>query len=240
MNRFAKSITSIKNQRNRGNLSVVILAAGAGARIKSSEPRSLIKIGHQSLLDHQISIVNNTFDNPEIIGVFGVGIEKILKKTRGKIRVVENQLHESTNSSESLRLAINNSLMDSILFFHGDLFFSHSIFDNVNFAKSFILIDKKNHFKEDEVGVTIEDKKISIFSYGLKDKWCQIAFLTGKELKLLKAIFAKYTTDEKKMLSFEVLNKVIELGGNFDFYENDNPIVEIDCIKDLQNENFNI
>lgn len=240
MNRFAKSITSIKNQRNKGNLSVVILAAGAGARIKSSEPRSLIKIGHQSLLDHQISIVNNTFDNPEIIGVFGVGIEKILKKTRGKIRVVENQLHESTNSSESLRLAINNSLMDSILFFHGDLFFSHSIFDNVNFARSFILIDKKNHFKEDEVGVTIEDKKISIFSYGLKDKWCQIAFLTGKELKLLKAIFAKYTTDEKKMLSFEVLNKVIELGGSFDFYENDNPIVEIDCIKDLQNENFNI
>lgn len=240
MNRFAKSITSIKNQRNKGNLSVIILAAGAGARIKSSEPRSLIKIGHQSLIEHQISIINNTFDNPEIIGVFGVGIEKILKKVKGRIRVVENQLHESTNGSESLRLAVNNSLMDSILFFHGDLFFSHSIFDDVNFAKSFVLMDKSNHFNDNEVGITTEDKKVSIFSYGLKDKWCQIAFITGKELKLLKNIFAKYAAEEKKSLSFEVLNRIIELGGSFDFYENKNPIVEIDCIKDLQNENFNI
>ena len=42
------------------------------------------------------------------------------------------------------------------------------------------------------------------------------------------------------MLSFELINKIIENGGSFTFYEKkDSHVVEIDCIKDLNNENFN-
>ena len=240
MNRFTKSITSIKSQRNNGDISVIILAAGTGARIKSNEPRSLLKIGNHTLIEHQTSVINNTFNNPEIIGVFGVSFEKIIKKTSNKLRIVENQLHETTNSSESLRLGINNSIMDNVLFFHGDLYFEQGIFDNISFTKSFLLIDGGNHFNEYEVGVTTESKKVSILSYGLPDKWCQIAFLTGKELKIVRNLFAKFSEDDKKLLSFEVINKIIDLGGNFEFHINKTPIIEIDCIKDLQNENFNI
>ena len=43
------------------------------------------------------------------------------------------------------------------------------------------------------------------------------------------------------MLSFELLNKVMENGGSFNFYEKKGSrVVEIDCIKDLNNENFNL
>jgi len=240
MNRFSKSVTSIKKSKIKNNISVVILSAGIGARIKSSEPRSLLKIGNQYLIDHQISVINNTFNNPEIIGVFGVGIDKIIKRVKDKIRIIENQLYESTNNSESLRLAINNTMMESVLFFHGDLYFNKNTFDNVNFNKSFILVDNEKHFGEFEVGVTTHDKRVTIFSYGLDTKWCQIAFITGKELKIIKNIYSKYKPEDKKMLSFEVLNKVIESGGSFEFYQHGNtPIIEIDCIKDLYNENFN-
>jgi choline kinase len=221
-------------------VSVIILAAGAGSRIKSNEPRSLLKIGSHNLIEHQISVINNTFNNPEIIGVFGVSFDKIIKKLNGKLRIVENQLHETTNNAESLRLAINNSMMDNILFFHGDLYFEQQMFDNISFTKSFLLIDNGDHFNEYEVGVTTESKKVSILSYGLNDKWCQIAFLTGRELKIARNLFAKFSEDDKKLLSFEVINKIIDLGGSFDFHINKTPIIEIDCIKDLQNENFNI
>ena len=43
------------------------------------------------------------------------------------------------------------------------------------------------------------------------------------------------------MLTFEVLNLIINKGGNIKVIEpQDGSILEIDCMKDLKNENFNI
>jgi len=108
--RFTREITtSIKSSNNKNDMAIIILSAGIGARIKSNEPRSLIKIGNKTLVEHQIDTINNTIDNQEIIGVFGYAIEKIIKKIAGKLRVVENQVYQETNNSESLRLAVNNT-----------------------------------------------------------------------------------------------------------------------------------
>ena len=92
------------------------------------------------------------------------------------------------------------------------------------------------------MGVTINKSGTAeILSYGLPTKWGQIAFLTGKELKILNNIFYKFNTINKKLLSFELLNEVIMMGGTFKCYEpSDMSIIEIDCIKDLKNENFNM
>ena len=68
-----------------------------------------------------------------------------------------------------------------------------------------------------------------------------MCYLTGKELKLLKTIFFKQEKIDKKKLSFEIINQIIESGGEFKHYENDKTnIVEIDCIKDIKNENLNL
>lgn len=68
-----------------------------------------------------------------------------------------------------------------------------------------------------------------------------MCFLTGKELKILKSIFLKFQESDKKMLSFEVINKIIENGGSFACHEKKGShVVEIDCIKDINNENFNL
>jgi len=57
----------------------------------------------------------------------------------------------------------------------------------------------------------------------------------------MKNIFSKFKDTDKKMLSFELLNKIIENGGSFNFYEKkDSHVVEIDCIKDINDENFNL
>ena len=86
MARFTREITStIKHDNNKSDLAVIILSAGVGSRIKSNEPRSLIKIGKKTLIEHQIDVLNNSIDQHEIVGVFGYSIEKIIKKIRGKI-----------------------------------------------------------------------------------------------------------------------------------------------------------
>ena len=241
MARFTREITtSVKTNNNKNDMAVIILSAGIGSRIKSNEPRSLIKIGGKCLIEHQIDIINNNIENHEIIGVFGYSIDKIIKKMAGKLRVVENQIYQSTSNSESLRLAVNNTNKNNILFFHGDLYFNDAIFKNANFKKSFLIIDNKQMMKSKEIGITMQSNKATILSYGLSTKWCQMAFITGKELKILKNILHKLQGNQKKLLSFEIINKMISMGANFECYEPKNmSIIEIDCIKDIKNENFN-
>lgn len=236
MSRFTTNITTKKKNRlNNADIAITILSAGVGSRIKSYEPRSILKIGSKTLLEHQLETINRCFSGPEIICVFGYDAQKIIKKF-DKIRIIENQLYETTNSSESLRLAINNTNKNGVLFMHGDLLFNVETLNSISYNKSFVLIDNKKMFDVSEVGVTIgANKKASIFSYGLNTKWCQIAFITGKELKIAKAIFNKFENHDKKMLLFELLNKMINLGASFDCIEPTNmKILEIDRIKDIE------
>jgi choline kinase len=234
--RFTTKITSKqkKSLNNLADTTIAILSAGIGSRIKSYEPRSLIKIGDKTLLEHQICAISQCFDSPEIITVVGYKADRIIKKMRGGVRIVENQIHEKTNTSESMRLAFNNSMKNNFLFMHGDLYFNQQTLENIDYSKSFVIIDNKNMMDNKEVGLTVADGNATIFSYGLNTKWCQIAYITGREIKILKNIFNKFDTIQKKMLSFEILNKMIAMGAVFRCYEPENmSILEIDRIKDL-------
>jgi choline kinase len=235
MNRFIQKI-----KRDSITTTVGILSAGVGNRIKSNEPRSLLKVGNRTLLEHQISVVRNVFSEPEIIVGLGVEANKVIKKLGFSARYVENQLYELTGSAETMRLILNNSDADSILFFHGDLYFGQELLQNLDYGKSFVLASNQA-MQDREVGVTKVKNKATIFSHGLDLKWCQIIYLCGKELKLLRSAFIKHSEDIKNMLTFEVLNLIINKGGNIRVIEPDKiSILEIDCMKDLKNENFNI
>lgn len=240
MTRFTKKITEAPATNTHNSVAIAILSAGIGNRIKSYEPRSLLKIGNKTLIEHQISVINNSFQFPEIVGVFGYSIDKVIKRIRGQIRIIENQLYQDTNTAESLRLAFNSTTKESLLFLHGDLYFNLDTLQNLDYSKSFLLMDTKNSLNDKEVGVTVCDNKATILSYGLPVKWCQIAYVTGREYKILRHIFQKFNSNQKKMLSFEVINHMITMGAVFHCYEpSDMFILEIDCIKDINYENFN-
>jgi len=237
MSRFTQKIKKESNSTT----CVVILSAGVGKRIKSYEPRSLIKIGNKTLIEHQISVLQNSFDNPDIILVTGYSTNRIIRKTKNKVRIVENQIYDQTTSSESLRLAINNTTSNSMFFFHGDLYFNLNTLSNLKYDKSFLIVDNQNQINSKEVGITIVNKRATILSYGLTTKWCQMAYITGKEFETIKNIYLRGNETIKKMLLFEIINLAISKGGSFICHEPENmSILEIDCMRDLANENFNI
>ena len=61
-----------------------------------------------------------------------------------------------------------------------------------------------------------------------------------QEIEILKKIFHKFDSISKKNLSFEIINKMISMGASFQCYQPTKmSILEIDCIKDLKNENIN-
>lgn len=232
MSRFLTKIK--KKQLGSESISVAFLSAGAGSKIKSYEPRCLLKVKDQLLIDHQCNTVERFFKKPEIITVVGCHANRVIKKLRNRTRIVENQLHQETNSCESLRLAFNNSMYENFMFFHGDLCFNSATID-VCYEKSFVIVDSSGMIKENEIGITKVNDKLSIMSYGLPLKWCQIAFFTGKEYRLLKNILQKFEQRDKKKLSFELINEVINAGGSFECYEPKGmEILEIDRIKDIK------
>ena len=233
MSRFTKKI---KN-RNLPPIQIVILAAGIGSRTRSYEPRCLLKYNKKTIIDTQIEVFTSLFNKIEISVVGGFDINKIIKKVGKQARVIENQIYETTNNAESLRIGINNSLLDNIIFIHGDLVISPEIFNNVNMNESFILIDSNNKFDEKEVGVTVVDNIATVFSYNLPTKWCQIAYLAENELSILKKLFQRQDFSAKTLLTFEILNKVIENGGKFNCFDIGNSFIkEIDSLKDINNE----
>jgi choline kinase len=232
MSRF---VTKIQKSKVAGRgVSFAILAAGCGSKIKSYEPRSLLKIHSKPLIEHQLSVVNNYFKDVEIITVVGCYANKVIKKIKNVTRVVENQIYDETNSSESLRLAFNNASCKNFMFVHGDILFNEYCID-VDYSKSFVITDTENYIKDQEIGLTMNGGKLSILSYGLPIKWAQMAFFTGKEHKILTSLFNKYENKDKKKLSFEIINEVMSLGGTFQCYEpKKKKLLEIDRIKDIQ------
>jgi len=120
------------------------------------------------------------------------------------------------------------------MFIHGDIFFNQQCL-NVDYSESFLIVDSSQMMKDDEIGVTTIDEKASVLSYGLKTKWAQIAYFTGKEHKILGNILQKFEHQDKKKLSFEVINDVINAGGSFNCYEPSKmKLLEIDRIKDIR------
>lgn len=236
MSRFTRKIRA----KNQPPVQVIILAAGAGARTRSYEPRCLLKYNGKSLLDHQLSAIQSVLLKYEVSIVGGIEANKIIKRIDNNVRFVENQMHESSNNGESLRLGVNNSLLDNILFFHGDLVFYEKIFSNVNFNKSFILIDSSGQILEKEVGVTSVNNKLTVMSYDLPVKWCQIAYFNKSETDILRKLLVKQDFETKYLLTFEIINKMLEFGADIECVDiNTNFIKEIDSLKDINSEDTN-
>lgn len=235
---MTRNVRKIKKRDiEEDKMSFIILAAGCGKKIKSYEPRSLLKTkSGKTIIESQTCNIVKTFKNTEVIAVVGCHANRVIKKQKQNkdVRFVENQLYASTNSSESLRLGLNNCSSNHVMFCHGDIIFNEEALNN-SYSKSFIIVDSKERINKDEIGVTRIKNTASILSYGLSLKWAQIAFFTGKELKILNSIMNKFEERDKKKLSFEIINEIISMGGRFLCLEPDDmQIKEIDRIKDME------
>ena len=86
--------------------------------------------------------------------------------------------------------------------------------------------------KDDEVGCIVHNNLVTNMMYGLPQKWSQIMFITGKELKLFKRIAT--TKNASRWFGFEMINEIISQGGEFSaFYPRRAKIMDIDTSKDI-------
>ncbi len=209
---------------------ILIPAAGIGKRMRHLDVKALSPVGEETILSRQLRILQKVFPKSSIIVVVGYGAKNVIDVLPKNVKWVENEQYDKTNVVRSLGLGLGVCL-DKTLIVYGDLIFEEKTFDNMDFSSSFII---SSNINPDAVGVNIINGTVVNFSFGLKEKWGQIAYLRGQEFD----VFKKITGDKKngKKFAFECLNDLLELNFSIKSVHRDF-ISEIDSYADLNRWN---
>lgn len=222
-----------KIRKDHQKVSIILLAAGPGNRMKSLGVRSLIRLPNgDSIIEHQLKTINSVFNNNEIILVTGYDADKVMNKTPSNIIKVENERFETTNVARSISIGLRACTTDFVFVIYGDLLFNEETL-KIPLDNSSLLIDSHGLMKDSQIGCNVDNNQVELLLYGLEDKWAQITYLTGKELKLYKNI--AWNRNNEKKFGFELINEVIDSGGKFIAIKNIlSKIFDIDSGKDLE------
>lgn len=222
-----------KIKKDAQKVSIILLAAGPGTRMKSLGVRSLIRLSNgESIIDYQLRIINSIFNNNETIVVTGYESDKVMNKTPSNIIKIENERYDSTNIARSISIGLRACTTEYVFVIYGDLLFNDESL-KIPLDSSSLLIDTHGLMKDSQIGCNIDNNQVELLLYGLDNKWAQITYLTGKELKLFKTV--AWDRNNERKYGFELINEVIDLGGKFIAIKNTHSkIFDVDSGKDLE------
>lgn len=215
---------------------IVLLCDSPGYRMKSYGPPCLINMGASNkLIDLQISAICQSFKRFEIIVCVGFDAEKICKHIRLQykdinIRIVENQLFNNSNSCESARLAINNTINDNIIICDGNLLLNVNILSLIDRSHSCAIVET-NPCKNLEIGINVdENNNVQHFSFGAYYKWSEIVFLHDSDtVESFRRIIGM--VEYKNKFVFEALNELIKTKLELKCLQNTYSVKKINNVK---------
>lgn len=217
----------------QNEISVVIPAAGAGRRMKSYGPKSLLPLSPgRTVIRRQIDTIRHVWPGVDIVVVVGFDADKVIKTLPDGVRVVENERYEDTSVVRSITMGLRATTSPHCLVLYGDLVFNRATIASLPVNRSSVVVDSKGQLPSTEVGITTDDGLAVHFDYGLTSKWCSIAMLYGRELSLFKHLGGG--RERQKLMGWELLNLIIDRGGELHAHEDPKmEVVEIDSGKDL-------
>lgn len=234
----ARCTTSAKMPAANNALTVIILSAGAGRKMKSKGAKALLPVGRITLLEYQMQMIWKMYAKAEIIIVTGFQASKVRAICRGTYpaRLVYNPNYETANVMYSIALALENTLARNVLIIHGDIICNtNTIADIATGTSKLLMLSEAHHNTQDDVGAIITDNCITNMSYGLPRVWGQMAFFTNREL----AIFEKIAFNHERSSNwffYEGINETINMGGSFAAHSPANVHwLEINTVEDLNN-----
>lgn len=217
--------------------SIVIPAAGLGSRMKSYGPKSLTKIKDDiTIIDNQLKHIKRYFRGSQVIVVAGFEAEKVKRKFAGtSVQVVENHQYEETNVAASIAIGINEAKHRDVIIIYGDLVFNAYTLKAPFGSYSLVITDGFGNMGNNEVGCVVQDHTVEHMMFDLPEKWAQISYFRGKELKLLEEILLFGDTAKSwQRFGFEIINIIINSGGTFGAVTPQRMrVIDIDSSRDL-------
>lgn len=195
--------------------------------MKGRGPKSLLSLGAESVLDRQVRLLAPL--NPAaVVVVGGFELHRLRKKAPPGVTVVANPDYEETNVARSIAQGMDHSLTDAVLVVYGDLVFPPSLF---HFDRSTsCLVVCENLERNGEVGVGGSDTAVHL-EYGFGNRWAQVALFKGDERELFVQLASR--DENARRFGYEVINAVIDAGGEFAVRPYRDWLFEIDTPQDL-------
>ena len=217
-------------------ITVVIPSAGEGRRMKSYGPKSLIEVSGETILGRQINIIQKELGYVRFVIVTGFQCDKVMNYCPDYFIKLENENYEITNVCRSLSIALRAVQTNRVLIVYGDLIFNSQAISGLDYTTSCISANEDS-YRNEEVGCIIDNENnITNMMYDLKDKWNQMIYLQGRELSLFKQVCQN--RENKKLFGFEIINKVLDLGGQIKCVSDKQiKVIDIDTSKDLLRAN---
>lgn len=239
MSKARRNIAPAQKPRPFGidELTVILLAAKMGRRMKSRGPKSLFQLNHNlKIIDNQIQVIWGKYPQADIIIVVDFQYEKIRNYVKNKypVRVILSPDHEEYGMMHGIGIGLQACVSKNVLIMYGDLVISQDILNLLGDISTIHLTEHMDGWDE-EVGAIIgNDLLITNLAYGLPYRWCQIAYFTGKEREMIEKL--SFSPRAYNWMFHEGINDIIIHGGNFiSQILSPNNIFDIDCWEDLTN-----
>jgi len=222
------------------HLSVIILAAGVGKRMKSYGPKALLKYDNNiTILDLMLNNIWRVHPKADISIVIGFQYKKFLpyKDKYPNLRLIYNAQHNDLNTMFSAQLGIQSIVTERVLILHGDLIFTSKTLKGLASDESkLVLCDS---LPKNSIGIMHHDNIVTNIAYGLDNKWGQIAYITDREFQLFNQVL--YSNQSSRLFLYEGLKYIVDNGGKFMIHDPCGHIVyDVDAYKDLETARENI
>lgn len=188
----------------------IILIGSMNYKMKSYGPKPLLKLNcGKTFIDYQIQTIQKVFPNAEIILCVGQDADRIVKNKPYKLKIVENQRWEETNTTEYARLALNSCINNRVVLIDSDLYFDTVILNQIkNVKHSCLYYDDSGRLPPDEIGITIAQGYATYFSFKHDTKWCHVAHFVNDDVTVLRNILAD--KNRRRYFLYESLNIFVE------------------------------
>jgi hypothetical protein len=189
------------------DVSYIIVACYPDKGMKSHGSKSLIDFNKKKLLQHQIDCISKTrHKNYEIIVISDFETQKI-KKLFPLVKVIE------LNNNNPIYLGCKIAKYQQIVFIDYGCLFSGQIINEIK-NNSTIICSGSTKISGLEVGCLVRNRFLEHLFLDLPDnQFCNIFSLSHNDKK---KILQNNALNYFNLLSFEVINKLIELGSIFD------------------------
>ena len=148
----------------------IILAAGVGSRLRpltDDRPKCLLEVGGRMIVDHQLDTLGR-YGITDVIVVVGYCGDQIRRHLGGRVRYIDNDRYERTNSLYSLWLA-RDELVSGTLILNSDVLAPPLLFAQLLEAPALdaILVEQGDAFEAEDMKVMLEGSHVVDFGKDL-------------------------------------------------------------------------
>lgn len=207
MSNHLYKINSVKSQ---DKLTIAINATQPIPNRKSAGSKILMHYRNKPVIDHIIDLINRTFEEPEIIIITGFAAKSIYVNRPKNVKLVENQLFDSTRECENVRLVAQSTTSKNIIFLPDNMMYSKE--DLIKLSKQSMVVTSE-HMLSEMVPIFENGMLYNfIFHRDKHDRYYANAFsLSGRELDY--AVNYSFKNMYSTFFDTELLSDVVRSGG---------------------------